>query len=78
MHVQNCLHLHLLLTYVQDERKVEPTIKLVEDREKVNHFLTWIQKDRPCAPTRTTYAVDCGLLAAAPVAGIIPAKDGGA
>ena len=72
MHVQNCVHLHLLLTYVQDERKVEPTIKLVED------FLTWIQKDRPCAPTRTTYAVDCGLLAAAPVAGIIPAKDGGA
>ena len=52
MHVQNCLHLHLLLTYVQDERKVEPTIKLVEDREKVNDFLTWIQKDRPCAPTR--------------------------
>ena len=28
--------------------------------------------------TWTTYAVDCSLLAAAPVAGIIPAKDGGA
>ena len=72
------LHLLLLLTYVQDKRKVEPTIKLVEDRETVNDFLTWIQKDRPCAPTRTTYAVDCSLLAAAPVAGVIPAKDGGA
>ena len=28
------------LIYVQDERKVEPTIKLVEDQEMMNDFLT--------------------------------------
>ena len=50
------LHFLLLLTFAQDEKKVEPTMNVVEDREMVGSFLKWLQKDRALrASTLGTY-----------------------
>ena len=54
------LHLHLFLTYAQDEKEVEPTMKLVENQEMDESFLTRIQRQRRLQPTTMgTYTGHC-------------------